>query len=44
MGRRGVWEDDHAESGNGNVELLETEDFALFDEERTRRDGTGETR
>jgi len=47
MGQRGIWEDGWVEDGNRSVEdnqLLETEDFTLFNEEHTRRDGTGETR
>jgi hypothetical protein len=47
VGRRGIWEDDQVEV-EGSIAVdgpaAETDSFTLYDEERTRRDGTGETR
>jgi hypothetical protein len=47
VGRLGIWEDEVVETTNvptQDVICTETTDFTLFEEERTRRDGTGETR
>ncbi|KAF8954794.1 hypothetical protein BDZ97DRAFT_1927721 [Flammula alnicola] len=43
VGRRGVLEDDQLDGEQG-VEQKETDEFTLFNETRSRRDGTGETR
>jgi hypothetical protein len=47
VGRLGIWEDEVAETTNvptQDVICTETTDFTLFEEEPTRRDGTGEIR
>ncbi|PPQ76859.1 hypothetical protein CVT26_001497 [Gymnopilus dilepis] len=40
-GRQGVWEDDQEQP---TTETVSSEEFTLFNEVRSRRDGTGETR
>ncbi|PPR04026.1 hypothetical protein CVT26_001447 [Gymnopilus dilepis] len=44
VGRKGTLEDDQDTQSAGATDPAQEEDFELFNEVRTRRDGTGETR
>jgi hypothetical protein len=44
VGQQGVWEDGATITPSGDDVASESTDFTLFNEDRTKHDGTGETR